>query len=61
MVGATDPFVYVSASANDGEYLVCNAKNVETIFRPLPRLFKSSLKIASEPCRECEKKVKRFG
>jgi hypothetical protein len=34
MVDATDLFVYVSASENDGEYLVWKEKNVKTMFRP---------------------------
>jgi hypothetical protein len=36
MVDATDPYVYVSASANDREYLVWKAKNSKTMFRPPP-------------------------
>jgi hypothetical protein len=34
MVGATDPIVYVSSSAKDGEHLAWKAKNLKTIFRP---------------------------
>jgi hypothetical protein len=52
MVGATGPFVYVSASASAREYLVWKAKKLKTMFTPPPPL-ESSPKIAGAPCVIC--------
>jgi hypothetical protein len=41
MAGATDPFVYISASSDTKEYLVWKVKNSKTIFRPPPGRLKT--------------------